>query len=446
MVHKSSITLKSIWNLSWPIIVANLTIPIVTATDTALMGQQIESKYMAGVALGGIVFNFLYISFNFLRMGTTGLTSQAFGSLNFKKVEIITLSSITIALILGGLILIFSSQIIWISKLFLKGSSGSEILMGQYIAIRIFDAPATLINMSLLGAFFGIGAPKPAMIQLIFISILNAILSIVFIFLLDWGIEGVAFASVLAQWLGMILSFFLFLNVLNIKIFNFISNFQNENFWNRKQFLLIFNISKDILLRTLCLAIAHAILLNNSAKLGDNYLAATQINLVFVGFIAYGLDGFAHASETLIGQAIGRKDLISIKSAMTNSLILALVLATIMSIFLFIFGFALIKMITSIQDVIIISTELLPFLVLLPLVSVWAYMFDGFFIGAAESKSMRDTTLAALIFFIAINYFFIPLDGSIKFLWFGFLIFLFLRGIFLFFHLNKIFNKVHDNI
>ena len=196
---------RAIWKLSWPIILANLTIPIVTATDTAVMGHQSDAKFIAGISLGGIFFNFLYTGFNFLRMGTTGLIAQAFGAKDTLEVKSIIKTSLLFACLLGVLIIIISYPLINIIQSLLSASDESEELMKKYVQIRVFDAPATLINMALLGIFFGMGAPKTAMVQLIFISILNVILSILFVFLLNWEIQGVAFASVIAQWFGMFL-------------------------------------------------------------------------------------------------------------------------------------------------------------------------------------------------------------------------------------------------
>ena len=441
-IYRKSPSFRSIWNISWPIIIANLAIPMVTAIDTAVMGRENSSTFIAAIALGGIVFNIVYFSLNFLRMTTTGLVSQEKGKENYEGIKSIISLSLSIAIIIGIVIIIFVNPIINSSKFFISGSQLSETLMSEYIYYRSFAAPATLMNMVLLGVFIGIGSTKSAMAQLIFISVLNAFLSIVFVVIFNLGVMGVALGTVIAQWSGWLLSITILKNLVRYETFNINSLF-NIYFFRDKNFILIFNISIDFFIRTLCIVFAEFFLITNSAKLGDNSLAVIQIYIVLLSFIAYGLDAFAHAAETLLGQSFGKKDKITSIIVIIKTLILGIVLALFISILLLVFGKHIFLIFTSIENVIIGSIELMPYLVILPLISVWAFMFDGFFIGAAKSRPMRNSTIFAFGIFLLINYCIMHINPNIKLLWISYLVFLSLRGILLSFYFKTLF--VYDS-
>ena len=429
----------SIWKLSWPIILANLTIPIVTATDTAVMGQKEDAIFIAAIALGGVVFSIVYFSLNFLRMSTTGLAAQERGKENIEGIKNLISLTLSLALAIGIIITIFSIPLIKLSQFIISSSISTETLMSDYIYYRSYAAPATLMNMVLLGVFIGIGAPKSAMLQLIFVSLLNAILSIYFVLILNFGIIGVALGTVIAQWAGWLLSIILLERLIKYDT-SYIKHLFNPYFILDKNFKLVFGISRDFFIRTLCIVFAEFILINNSAKLGNNSLAVIQIYLVFLSFVACGLDSFAHSAETLLGNSIGKKDKKTSLMVIIKTLFLGFILALIISILLFYFGENLLSIFTSIEDILSASNELFPYLVILPLISVWAYMLDGFFVGASESNAMRNSTILAFIVFIIINYFILFMKGNIQSLWISYLIFLLCRGIFLSFYFKRLFH------
>ena len=432
---------RAIWKLSWPIILANLTIPLITATDTAVMGHQAEPKFIAGIALGGIFFNFLYTGFNFLRMGTTGLVAQSFGAKDNLEVKSIIMTSLIIAGCLGLLIIIACFPSINIIQALLSASKESKDLMRQYILVRIFDAPATLMNMVFLGIFFGMGAPKSAMSQLILISVFNVTLSIVFVFSFNWGIQGVAFASVIAQWFGMFLSFYLLIKIMGFSSSTLKIVYFSKTLINKFRLSIFFKISKDLLIRTFCLVSAELILINEASKFGDEYLAATQIYIVILGFIAYGLDGFAHAAETIVGQAIGKRDVKTIKPFIVKIFIIAVLSSIVFSLLLLIFNKYIFYTLTQINEVLMICNSLIPFLIVLPLFGVWPYILDGIFIGATETRSMRNSSIIAvlvLFLLIKLNY---NLEYGLSYVWGSFLTYLVLRAVYLALQIKKIFKR-----
>jgi len=431
-----------IWKLSWPIILANLTIPIVTATDTAVMGYQLNPIYIAGVALGGIIFNFVYAGFNFFRMISTGLVAQAYGAKKRNELHELIYTTAFFAFICGVVICLFSIPLTNIAKYILDASNESEALMENYILIRCFESPAALINMVLLGVFFGIGAPRAAMAQLIVISLANIIFDLFFVVSLGLKIEGVAYASVLAQWLGLFVSFYILHNLLKINLLIFINRFSELIFENTKRILKLINLSKDYFLRTICIIVAEVILINFSAKMGDEYAAATQICIVILGFIAFSIDGFAHALEALIGQSVGKKEkkkvflLIIIKT-----MILAFIFSIFISIIIWIFGSYIFSFMTTNEEILSINETLKPILIILPLVSIWPFMLDGIFIGCTESRPMRNSTILSLLSFIFLIYFLVSNNQNIKTLWICFLVYLFFRSFYLSFYFKHVFKK-----
>ena len=441
-IYNKSPSFISIWQITWPIIIANLTLPIVTATDTAVMGREQSSTFIAAIALGGIVFNIIYFSLNFLRMSTTGLVSQEKGRKNEEEIKKIIRLTQSIAIAIGFLIICFSYPLIEIAKILISGSAQAEHLMSEYIFYRSFASPATLMNMVFLGAFIGMGTAKLAMFQLVSISILNAILSIVLVLYFNLGVFGVALGTVIAQWIGCLLSIFMLTKIINYDNINF-KTFFKFNFYSDKKFNSIFSVSKDLFIRTLCIVFGEFILINNAAKLNTNSLAVIQIYIVLLGFVSYILDAFAHSAETMLGQSIGKKDKNTSLVVIFKTFIFSLLLAFILSILIFLIGFNIFEIFTSLDVILNECRKLFLYLLLLPIVSVWAFMLDGFFIGAAKSKPMRNSTLLAFCAFIILNYFIMLINPNIQYLWLSYLIFLLLRGIFLSFYFKSLF--VYDN-
>ena len=213
---------KSIWSLSWPLIIANFTIPLVGLTDTIIMGHMPDSTYIAAIALGGIVFNFMYAGLNFLRMSTTGIVSQNLGSKDFDEVLLNLLRPLFIAFLIGLILLLSKDFLFNLSVYFLTPDEKLQKLYKEYLFIRMIGLPAGLLNVVFLGWFFGMQQTRPILIQLITINVVNVISSLYLAVILDYGIYGVALGSVMAQFSGLFISIIVFsysLKKLNLKIF-----------------------------------------------------------------------------------------------------------------------------------------------------------------------------------------------------------------------------------
>ena len=265
---------KNIWSLSWPLIIANFTIPLVGLTDTVIMGHMPNSIYLAAIAIGGIVFNFMYAGLNFLRMGTTGIVSQYFGANNFEEIFFSLLRPLLLALLIGTTLYLSKNLIFDMSMYFLTPDSALEKFFKEYFFVRMIGLPAGLLNIVFLGWFFGMQKTKSVMVQLITINLVNTFASIYLAVLLDYGIYGVAMGSVVAQFSGLLLSIIIFLNSFKQYNFNLI---KLSKMLSLKAFNNLFSISKNLFIRTMLLVFVQAYLIKKAGLIGVDELASMEI-------------------------------------------------------------------------------------------------------------------------------------------------------------------------
>ena len=430
---------KKIWSLSWPIIIANFTIPLVGLTDTIIMGHMPNSIYIAAIAIGGIIFNFVYAGLNFLRMGTTGITSQKLGEKDFEEVCFSLLRPLLIAFLIGVLIY-FSKNLIYQSSVyFLTPNDQIQEFYKEYLFVRMIGLPAGLINMVFLGWFFGIQKTKSVMLQVIIINLVNIFSSLYFSVFLELGIYGVAIGSVCAQISGLFISIIIFLNYykkLNFNNLNLIILLKLNGFFQ------FFSISKNLFLRTMCLVFVQAYLIKKAGLIGINQLATIEILLIIFSLSSYSLDAFAHSAETLVGNSIGAKNKRGLFLTIKHSTELAFLFSLIIGLFLYCFGYFIISVFTDIQILRKLTNELWMLVVITPFISMLAFQLDGIFIGATLAKEMRNSIIiASLIFYLTLE-FIVGSNLSLKNLYSCFLFFLILRGLILSLYLQRVFNLI----
>ena len=430
---------KKIWSLSWPIIIANFTIPLVGLTDTIIMGHMPNSIYIAAIAIGGIIFNFVYAGLNFLRMGTTGITSQKLGKKDFEEVCFSLLRPLIIAFLIGVLIYFLKNLIYESSLYFLTPNSQIQEFYKEYLFVRMIGLPAGLINMVFLGWFFGIQKTKSVMLQVIIINLVNIFSSLYFSVFLELGIYGVAIGSVCAQISGLFVSIVIFLNYykkLNFKNLNLIILLKINGFFQ------FFSISKNLFLRTMCLVFVQAYLIKKSGLMGINQLATIEILLIIFSLSSYSLDAFAHSAETLVGNSIGAKNKRGLFLTIKHSTELAFLFSLIIGLFLYCFGYFIISVFTDIQILRKLTNELWMLVVITPFISMLAFQLDGVFIGATLAKEMRNSIImASLIFYLTLE-FIVGTNLNLKNLYSCFLFFLILRGFILSLYLQRVFNLI----
>ena len=432
---------KKVWSLSWPLIIANFTIPLVGLTDTIIMGHMPDSLYLAAIAIGGIVFNFMYAGLNFLRMGTTGIVAQKFGENNFEEVFFSLLRPTLIAVSVGFILYLNRKYIYDLSVYFLTPDQQLLALYKEYLFIRMIGLPAGLLNIVFLGWFFGMQKTKSVMLQLVIINLMNVIASLYLAVYLEYGIFGVALGSVLAQISGLLLSIIIFFN--HFKTLNFIS-FDLKKIINLNGFLNLFSISKNLFVRTMLLVSVQAYLIKKSGLIGVDQLATMEILIVIFGLSSYTLDAFAHAAESTVGVSIGSKNKKNIYKSIKNTTEFALSFSVLIGIFLYITDYYIINLFTNIPVLQNLTIDLWTLVIITPFISMLAFQLDGIFIGATLAKEMRNSMILSSLIFYLIIEFIIQDTLNLKNLYSCFLLFLILRGVFLTFYLPRVFKLIKN--
>ena len=432
---------KKVWSLSWPLIIANFTIPLVGLTDTIIMGHMPDSLYLAAIAIGGIVFNFMYAGLNFLRMGTTGIVAQKFGENNFEEVFFSLLRPTLIAVSVGFILYLNRNYIYDLSVYFLTPDQQLLALYKEYLFIRMIGLPAGLLNIVFLGWFFGMQKTKSVMLQLVIINLTNVFASLYLAVYLEYGIFGVAVGSVLAQISGLFLSIIIFFN--HFKTLNFIS-FELKKIINLNGFLNLFSISKNLFVRTMILVSVQAYLIKKSGLIGVDQLATMEILIVIFGLSSYTLDAFAHAAESTVGVSIGSKNKKNIYKSIKNTTEFALTFSVLIGIVLYITDYYIINLFTDIPVLQDLTIDLWSLVIITPFISMLAFQLDGIFIGATLAKEMRNSMILSSLIFYLIIEFIIQDTLNLKNLYSCFLLFLILRGVFLTFYLPRVFKLIKN--
>ncbi len=427
----SNISYKRIWDLTWPIIFANICIPLVGATNIAVMGRMSDPKFIGGVALGVVVLQCIYWSFSFLRKGTTGITSQAFGQGDTEGVFAALFRSLLIAFILSLIVTALQGVISWFAFSILNGSQEVENLAKEYYDIRIWGSFATMGNYVLLGWFYGIQRPKEALLFRILMNALNIPLAIYFVLYLHWGVAGAAYSALISNYFVFILSLFAVIPIMkefsadkNGKIsFNFLKHVIHRSHLER-----VFRINGDIFVRTVLVYAAFSWFSAAGASEGDLVLAANTILINLFWFISYALDGFANAAETLIGQSVGARDQKMFDEAVRKTSLMSLFFAFVFALIYFVFGDFLLGCLTTLDTVKNEAMIYMPWLVLMPLTGIACFQLDGIYTGTTSTGDMRNMMIVAfLIYAVAIIY--LPHLLANHGLWLALHVFLVVRAI-----------------
>lgn len=404
-------------------ILSNLSTPLLGLVDTAVMGHQDSARYLGAVALGGLIFSFIFWGFGFLRMGTTGLTAQAFGGCQHDEVRAVLVRSVLLALSIAGVVLLLQKPIAWFGFIVIDGEAATEALARHYFDIRIWSAPATLSLYAISGWFLGVQDVRSPLAVVVSTNLVNIVLDLLLVVHWRMGVTGVAWATVLSEYTGMILGLILLMRMLTRQPGSW-------HWWAVKDtgaMARMLTINTDIFIRTLSLIFAFAFFTVQGGRLGEVVLAANTVLLNFQTFMAYALDGFAHAAEALVGKAKGAREWQLLKQTLVAAGLWSLLVAFCFSGLYAFFGGCIVDLLTGLESVRTAAYVYLPWLIVLPLVSFPCYLLDGVFIGATLSRDMRNTMLFSLIFvFLPAWYFARPLHNHG--LWLALLLFMAARG------------------
>jgi len=416
---------KKILKLAIPNIISNLTVPLLSSVDTALMGHLSEIYYLGAIAVGGMIFNFIYWGFGFLRMGTTGLTAQAYG----KKDDIESINTLGRALFAAFafsiLLILLKNYIIDISFMIIDSSPQVEEQGRIYFSIRIFAAPATLSLYAVTGWFLGMQNARYPLILALVVNIFNILFNLLFIKFFSMTVDGVALGTVFANYIGVITAYFLLVKSYK----NLFKKLSFKSILNSALFRKFFKVSRDIFIRTLILIFAFSFFTVMSARSGDLILAANTILINLWTIMAYGIDGFAFAAESLIGRYLGAKDLKRLSKAVKLTFVWGFGLAFLFTIIYIIFPNWILGIFTNKPDVINLALQLMIWTQIAPIIGSFCYIWDGIFIGATATAAMRNTMIISLfVFYLPVYFLTRDLLGT-QALWLSLTVFMLIRGI-----------------
>jgi MATE family multidrug resistance protein len=394
----STVTRKGVFLLAWPIVVSNISVPLLGMVDTAVIGNLGQASLIGAIAIGALIFSFLYWGFGFLRMGTTGLVAQAVGADDSLEVRATLFRAIFVGLVIGLILIIFQTTLIATALEWLGGSPQVEKEAARYFEIRIWSAPATLTNLVILGYFLGHHATRTTLLLQLLLNGSNIILDIVFVSVFGWAVAGVASATLIAEYLTVF--FGLYLVYRSLAHDHPAKTILWKKIIQAQALVKMLSVNRDIMIRTLCLIFAFAWFTNQGAKTGDTLLAANAILMQLVTFAAFFLDGFALAAEILVGHAIGRKHRIELRNSIIFSTQLAAFTAIAITFIYLAVGSMFIRVLTNVDSVIKACLVFLPWVIASPIISVWCYQLDGIFIGATRTSDMRNAMIISLFVFL----------------------------------------------
>ena len=432
-MQKSSI--KYILKLSIPIFFANLAVPLVGIIDTSLMGNLEELSYLSATSIAANLFSMIFWSFGFLRMGTVGMVSNAFGQNNFQEITNILLRNLLFVLFLSLSLIILQNFILLLSLKIFSLSNDTSELFKQYFKIRIYSAPGELTIYIITGLFVGLQKTKISSLAVGFFSILNIILSIIFVTKYDLNIKGVAYGTLISAAITSLIFLvytFWYLNKISI------INIDIQKLLNLKKIKEIFNINFNIFVRTILLTFSFLWFTYLGSQIGEKYVAANAIliNLVFLS--AFILDAYAFSTEGIVGYSLGRKDLRLFKSIIKNSFILSSITGLIISILYLIIHEKIIFLMTDIYSIRILSLNYSIWLIIIPFISSFCFQFDGIFIGASQTKELKNAMIFSVFLYLIISLILVNYFSNTG-IWISLCIFMILRALSLFYYLDRIY-------
>ncbi len=435
--YQSNTTRKQIFLLSIPVFFSNLAIPLVGIIDTGLMGNLGEVKYLAATSVATSVITMVIWSFGFLRMGTVGIVAQLFGKSDYREIIKTLLRNFLVALLVSVIIILLKPLIITLTTSYFSTSIETQELINTYLSVRILSVPAELIIYILIGFYLGIQKTNISSLLIIVLSVLNIILSSFFVLSLNLDIFGVALGTLIASYTTVILFLFFTYNFI-IKKFQVIPKF--ERIIVTSKLLKLLNINLDIFIRTLFLTFSFLWITYLGSKIGEDYLAVNTILMQFIILSAFFLDAYAFSTEGIIGFAIGRRNKKSFLTIVKNSIQVSFVTALVISLIYFIFAKQIINTITDVEILRFISYKHIIWIIIIPPAASFCYQLDGIFIGASQTKEMRNAMIISVVSFLILSIYLTEYLGNHG-LWLSLLLFIILRSLSLNYFFGKILRK-----
>ncbi|MEQ8266299.1 MAG: MATE family efflux transporter [Parvibaculum sp.] len=398
------VTHRAVLAIALPIVVSNISTPLLGVADTAVMGRLGDPKYIGAVAIGALIFTMVYWTFGFLRMGTTGLTAQAAGAMDGEEIRAALGRALLIAGGIGLALIALQFPIGLAAFALLDGGEEVERLARIYFDIRIWSAPFALANYALVGWFIGLGRANIALVLQVFLNLVNIFFNIALALGLGWGVAGIAAGTLIAEVAAAVAG--LLIAARHLRFYP--GQWTRARLMDAARLARTVAVNRDIMIRTIVLMLSFAWFTAKSAEAGTVTLAVNSILMQFVSVSAFFLDGFALAAETLVGRATGARDRQGFDIAAKLSTLWAAGISLALSFGIFVSGGIVIDFLTIDAEVRAAARVYLFWAALLPVLSVWCYQLDGIFIGATRSPEMRNAALASSALFLALWWLFLP--------------------------------------
>ncbi|RWR03106.1 damage-inducible protein [[Pantoea] beijingensis] len=418
-----SVADKNLWRLALPMILSNISVPLLGLVDTAVIGHLDSPAYLGGVAIGTTATSFLFMLLLFLRMSTTGLTAQAFGVGNKPALARALMQPLFIALVAGAFFVLCKEPLSHLAIRIVGGNGEVLYQAHQFMSIRWLSAPATLANLVILGWLLGVQYARAPVVLLVVGNLVNILLDLWFVIGLKWGVAGAAAATAIAEYAALVVGLLMIWRVLKLRGISLSLLCRS---W-RGDFSRLLRLNRDIMLRSLLLQLCFASLTILGARLGSDTVAVNAVLLMFLTFTAYALDGFAYAVEAYSGEAYGARDGSKLLKVWHASCRQAGLVALFFSLVYALIGEWIVSMLTSLPSLRELAGHYLIWQVVLPLIGVWCYLLDGMFIGATRGSDMRNGMAVAALGY-GLTLLTLPWLGNHG-LWLAVMVFLMLRGI-----------------
>lgn len=415
---------RDVWRIAAPMILSNVSVPLLGMVDTGVVGHLESPAYLGAVAIGATIFGFLYTGMNFLRMGTTGIAAQRYGAEDNDGLRV-SLGQALIVSFLVAMVLIALQVPIGRFALNLIGAEPEvSAFAAEYFSIRIWSAPGTLANYVLIGWFLGLQNARVPLLIFLTINITNIVLDLVFVLQLGMKVDGVALASVIAEYAGVVVGLGFAARALRSRS----GHWPLARLFNVRAYAAFFSVNANLFIRTMALMFAFGFVTAMGARLGGVILAANAVLMNLQNLTAFALDGFAHAAEALVGKAVGQKRRDVLERSVSLALKWSMIFAVAFCLLYVVIGPALVRLLTDLPDVRDAAMKFLPWLVISPLISVWSFLYDGVYVGATRARAMRDLMLIST-FIVFIPAWFLLQGLGNHGLWLAFTLFMASRGL-----------------
>jgi MATE family multidrug resistance protein len=405
-------------------ILSNVSVPLLGMVDTGVVGHLESPAYLGAVAIGATIFGFLYTGMNFLRMGTTGIAAQRYGAEDNDGLRVSLGQALIVSLLVAITLLALQIPIGKFALSLIGAESDVAAFAAEYFSIRIWSAPGTLANYVIIGWFLGLQNARVPLLIFLTVNITNIVLELVFVLQLGMKVDGVALASVIAEYTGMLVGLGFAARALRERS----GHWPLARLLNVRAYAAFFAVNANLFIRTMALMFAFGFVTAMGARLGGVILAANAVLMNLQNLTAFALDGFAHAAEALVGKAVGQQRRDVLERSVSLALKWSMIFAVGFCLLYVAVGPALIRLLTDLPDVRGAAMLFLPWLIISPLISVWSFLYDGVFVGATRTRAMRDIMIIST-FVVFLPAWFLLQEFGNHGLWLAFTLFMASRGI-----------------